>query len=131
MCRAFIPIIPLVYFYTPWKYKKTGFRTFSEVKKRDQWHEIGYSVIYSWTLTFQKCCFYLLPFKNDEKYLFFSCFLEIFTFLPWLFGYVEKWLDMKAVVNFKFYDVLTTNNYNTLLPNYWRSKGNKTMKFGV
>ena len=27
--------------------------------------------------------------------------LEIFTFLPWLFGYVEKRLDKKAMVNFK------------------------------
>ena len=41
--------------------------------------------------------------------------LEKFTFLSWLFGYVEKRLDKKAEVNFKIYDVtgLTVNNYNT------------------
>ena len=39
-------------------------------------------------------------------------FLEIFTFLSWLFGYVEKRLYKKAKVNFKIYDVKdwTTNN---------------------
>ena len=31
--------------------------------------------------------------------------LEIFTFLFLLFGYVEKRLDKKAMVNFKIYDV--------------------------
>ena len=41
--------------------------------------------------------------------------LEKFTFLSWLFGYVEKRLDKKAEVDFKIYDVtgLTVNNYNT------------------
>ena len=40
---------------------------------------------------------------------------EIFTFLSWLFGYVEKRLDKKAMVNFKIYDVIdwTTSYYNT------------------
>ena len=39
--------------------------------------------------------------------------LEIFTFLSSLFGYVEKALDMKQMVDFKFDDVAdrTTNNY--------------------
>ena len=43
--------------------------------------------------------------------------LEIFTFLSWLFGYVEKWLDKKAVINFRIYGVTdwTTNNYNTYI----------------
>ena len=31
--------------------------------------------------------------------------LEIITFLSWLFGYVEKRLGDKAMVNCKFYDV--------------------------
>ena len=31
--------------------------------------------------------------------------LEIFTFLSWLFDYVEKRLDKKAMVNYKTYDV--------------------------
>ena len=33
--------------------------------------------------------------------------LEIYKFLPWLSGFVEKvqkWLDNKAMVNFKIYD---------------------------
>ena len=40
--------------------------------------------------------------------------LEILRLLPLLFGYVKKWLDKKAKVNFKIYDVTdwTTNNYN-------------------
>ena len=35
--------------------------------------------------------------------------LEIITFLPWLFVYVEKRLDKKTTVNFKIYDI--TENY--------------------
>ena len=31
--------------------------------------------------------------------------LKIFTYLSWLFGYVEKRLDKKAKVNLKIYDV--------------------------
>ena len=31
--------------------------------------------------------------------------LDIFTFLSRVFGYVEKRLDKKAVVNYKIYDV--------------------------
>ena len=41
---------------------------------------------------------------------------EIFRFVSWLFGYVEKWLDKKAKVNFNIYELHrqnTTNNYNT------------------
>ena len=38
--------------------------------------------------------------------------LEIFTSMPWFFGYLEKWLDRKAMVDFKDYGVTdwTTNN---------------------
>ena len=48
-------------------------------------------------------------FKSNEK-----CFLfhvkssfrsKIFTFLPGLFGYVEKWLDKKTMVNYNIYGV--------------------------
>ena len=35
--------------------------------------------------------------------------LEIITFLSWLFGYVEKQLDKRAMVIFKIYDI--TENY--------------------
>ena len=39
--------------------------------------------------------------------------LEIFTFLPWFFGYVEKRLDKKAKVNCKIYVTgETANNHN-------------------
>ena len=40
--------------------------------------------------------------------------LEIFKFLSWLFGYLEKRLDKKAMVSFSIYHVTdwTTNNYN-------------------
>ena len=45
---------------------------------------------------------------------------EVFTFLPWLFSYVEKWLDKKAMINFKIYDVTdwTTNNHITHISQY-------------
>ena len=66
--------------------------------------------------------------KNAFYFMLKALFvLEIFTFLSWLFGYVEKRLDKKAMVNFKIYDVTdwTTNNYNIS-----ESKGNQAMKFG-
>ena len=52
------------------------------------------------------------PFKMI-KYAFIFVF-EIFTFLSWLFGYVEKLFDVKAMVIFNNYDITgwTTNNYN-------------------
>ena len=50
--------------------------------------------------------------------------LEVFAFLSRFFGHVEKRLDKKAKVNFKFYDVTdwTVNNYNIILPNISRSR---------
>ena len=60
-----------------------------------------------------------MPFKNDEKTFYFMLkhlfVLEIFTFLSLLFGYAEKRLDEKAMVNIKIFDVTdwTTNNCNT------------------
>ena len=46
--------------------------------------------------------------------------LEMFTFLFGLFGYVEKRLDKKAMINFKIYDVIdwTRNNYNVRITQY-------------
>ena len=46
-------------------------------------------------------------------------FLEIFTFLYWIFGYIGKRVD-KAMVNFKIYDFTDwiTNNYNTHITQY-------------
>ena len=60
-------------------------------------------------------------FKGDDKCFLFhvknSFALEIFTFLSWLFGCLEKRLDKKVMVNFKIWDVTdcTTNNYKTLI----------------
>ena len=46
--------------------------------------------------------------------------LDIFTFLSWLFGYVDKQLDKTAMVNFTIYDITdwATNNNNTLITQY-------------
>ena len=58
------------------------------------------------------------PFKNDKNALYFMLkalsVLEIFTFLSWLFVYVEKQLDKTTMVHFKIYDVTNweANNYN-------------------
>ena len=41
---------------------------------------------------------------------------EIFTFLPWLFAYVEKRLDEKAKINFKIYDVTDWTLQHTYCP---------------
>ena len=57
--------------------------------------------------------------------------LEMFSFLFWVFGYVEKRLDEKAMVYVKIYDVTGWTKIITIhiLPNISRSKGNQTMKF--
>ena len=46
--------------------------------------------------------------------------LEIFTFSWWFFGFLEKWLDNRAMVDFKTYYVTerTTNNYNIHIAQY-------------
>ena len=58
---------------------------------------------------------------------------EIFTFLSWLFGNVEKWLDKKVKVNSNNYDITDkTTNIITMhiLPNISRCKNNQAVKFG-
>ena len=47
---------------------------------------------------------------------------NIFIFLSWLFGYVEKQFDKEAMVNFNMYDVTdwTANNYNTHITKYFK-----------
>ena len=49
--------------------------------------------------------------------------LDIFTFLSLNFGYVEKRLDKKAMVDFKIYDVTDwkANNCNTHIAQYFKS----------
>ena len=46
--------------------------------------------------------------------------LQTFTFLPRLFGYVEKRFDKKLKANFKFYNVRdwATKNDNTDIAHY-------------
>ena len=59
--------------------------------------------------------------KNAFHFMLKALFvLDIFTFLSRVFGYVEKRLDKKAMVNYKIYDVTdwTTNNYNTHIAQY-------------
>ena len=58
--------------------------------------------------------------------------LEIFKFLSWIFGYVEKQLDKKIVVHFKTYDATdwAANNYYTHISQISRSKNNHTTRFG-
>ena len=49
--------------------------------------------------------------------------LDIFTFLSLNFGYVEKRLDKKAMVDFKIYDVTDwkANNCNTHIAQHFKS----------
>ena len=56
--------------------------------------------------------------------------LEIFTFLCWLFSYVEKRFDKKVGLIPKFITSQTGQQIITIhiLPNISRSKGNQTMK---
>ena len=56
--------------------------------------------------------------KNAFYFILQTLFvLAIFTFLPGLFGYIEKRLDKKAVI-FKIYYAMdgTTKNHNTHIP---------------
>ena len=41
--------------------------------------------------------------------------VTLFIFLSGFFGHIGKWVDKKAKIKFKMYDVtdLTANNYNT------------------
>ena len=70
---------------------------------------------------------------KDAFYFMFKALsaLEIFTFLPRHFVYVEKRLDKKVMVYFKIYDVTDwiTDNYNTHIIQYLKNLkqlGNET-----
>ena len=58
--------------------------------------------------------------KNALYFMLKALFiLEIFTFLSCVFGYVEKRLDNKAMVNFKICDSdYAINNYDTHITQY-------------
>ena len=63
--------------------------------------------------------------KNAFYFTIKSVFvLKIFTFLSWLFDYVEKRLDEGIRVNFKFYYVTTweTSNGDTYCAQYHSKK---------
>ena len=71
--------------------------------------------------------------KNALYFMLKALFvLEIFSFLSWFLGYVEKWFDKKAVVNFKIYDVSDGEQIIIIhiLSNISRSKDKQTIKFG-
>ena len=59
-------------------------------------------------------------------------FLRSLHFCSDLFGYVGKQLEKKAKKNFKICDVTNwnTNNYNNVLADISKNKGNQTIKFG-
>ena len=73
------------------------------------------------------------PFKNGF-YLTWKDFfvLNIFKFLSWYFGYLDKQLDSKDKVNLKFCGAKLEKQTIAIhiLPNMARSKSNQTMKFG-
>ena len=65
------------------------------------------------------------------KILFVTCY-KLFSFLRYLhFWLFRKTAYEKAMADFKIYDFtdLTVNNCNTHISQYFKKKGNKTMKF--
>ena len=68
------------------------------------------------------------PLKMMKNAFYFSIkalfVLKIFKFLSWLFGHVEKRLDLKDQVNFEIYDVTAwlKNNCNTHIAQYLKKK---------
>ena len=73
----------------------------------------------------------LRSMKNDFYFMLKTLFvLEIFPFLSRPFDYVKKWLDKKAMVNSKIYDITDWTETIHMLCNVSRSTGNQTMKFG-
>ena len=73
--------------------------------------------------------------KNHFYFVFKALFvLEIFTFLSWPFGYVEKLLVKKAMVIFWKFMIAQTGKHIIITihvsPNISRNKDNQAMKFG-
>ena len=58
------------------------------------------------------------PLKILKNYFYFMLegifIFNVFAFLSWRFGYAERWLDKRAIVNLRFYEVKewTTNDCN-------------------
>ena len=89
------------------------------------------------TLRFETISGNWKPFKGDWKNVF--CFtvkalfaLKIFKSLTWLFYSCRKMAHKKAKFNFKIYDVINRemSNYNHVLSDISRCKGNQKMKYG-
>ena len=71
--------------------------------------------------------------KNAFYFILQTLFVPaIFTFLPGLFGYIEKRFDKKAMLFSKFIMPRTVQLRITIhiSPNISKSKGKQTMKFG-
>ena len=65
--------------------------------------------------------------KNASYFMLKALFvLDIFTFLYWLFGYVEKRLDKEAMTSQTGQQLIAIH----ILRNIPRNEGNQTMKFG-
>ena len=105
-----------------------------------QWNEFHY-IKYHWrpTLASETSSEDWKPFKNDENSVYIMLkalfVFEMFTFFFSFFGFVEKRLDKKAVINFKTYEVTdwTANNYNIHINQYrkiTRNKDHQATKFG-
>ena len=67
---------------------------------------------------------------TSQKKKFFS-FLRHLNFCPDCCGLTEKQLDKKANANFKIHDIIhwETNNCNTYIAKYLKSRSNQTLKF--
>ena len=75
------------------------------------------------------------PYKNDEKCFLFHLkvlfVLQIFKFLPWLFGHLHKNSLIRKIASIsKFMTSPARKLKNSILPNISRNKGNQRMKFG-
>ena len=81
------------------------------------------------SLTFENICSYLFNIIKNAFYFILKAlfFLVIFSFLHQLFGYLEKQIDKKAMINFKIYDMadLRKNNYNTYCRLYQEVKATR------
>ena len=82
----------------------------------------------------RQCLATASPLKTMKNAFYFTLkvffAVKIFTFLTWLFGYVEKRFDQKDKANVKVFDVTNwlTNNCNTDITQYfkkWRQSDNE------
>ena len=70
--------------------------------------------------------------KNAFYFMLKALFVpEVFKYLSLLFGYGEKLLGKKAMVNFKMYGVTycAANKYKTDIVQYLKKQSDQTIKF--